>query len=412
LSAHRFAYAALLLAGACARVANVLDAPQIPDAGTQSAGGTAGAAGAIDAGEAGTGPAPGDVGTSTLAAGIGHSCVTVRGAMYCWGDNTSGELGVGDNVSRNAPTRVGTRGDWQAVAAGASHSCALRSDASVYCFGANSIGQLGVATITGSAVPVATSIIGPVRELATEVNHVCAIGTDGSLQCWGENFEGEIGQNDPPPFVSQYLPTQIGTDHDWLAVSTGQGDTCGIRGSNALYGWGRNSSAQLGLGDGAPIQFRTPTKIGVTTYVQVKAGQDHTCAIRTDGGLECWGLNDSGSLGTGDRTAHSSAIQIGSKLDWRELSLNVFHTCAIDSAQHLFCWGRNVEGQLGTGTNDDQLSPALIDGENYVQVAVGRFHTCAMKADDSIYCTGANDAGQLGVRDNERRNALTRVQLP
>ena len=58
------------------------------------------------------------------------------------------------------------------------------------------------------------------------------------------------------------------------------------------------------------------------------------------------------------------------------------------------------------------LSPTLVAGEGFVQVAVGRFHTCALKTDDSVWCTGANDAGQLGLGSTDRTNAFTEVTFP
>lgn len=408
----RVAAFGLLLLGSCSRVSEVLTPnPNAPDAGT---GGTADAAldapidAPIDAAEGGVGM----LASSSLDAGTGHSCATLHGALYCWGDNARGELGLGDTTARSRPTRIVGFDDYVQVAAGANHSCALRNTGAVYCFGANDIGQLGIPGIGQSLTPAQVSLPSAGVAIATEINHVCLIASDASLICWGENIEGEIGQNDPPPVVSQFPPTEVGTDHDWIASDTGQGDTCGLRGAGDLYCWGRNTSSQLGLGDGAPAQLRTPTRVGDATYSRIQAGQDHTCGIRTDGALYCWGQNQAGNLGTGDRTAHTSPTLIGSKLDWQELSLDTFHTCAIDRAQHLFCWGRNVEGQLGVGDTDDRLSPTLVTGEGFVQVAVGRFHTCALKADDSVWCTGANDAGQLGVGDTDRRNLFTLVQFP
>jgi alpha-tubulin suppressor-like RCC1 family protein len=422
--AARLVYLGALLVLSCSRVSNVLTLPSgspldagaggvaggsAPDAAT-TAGTNAGADAAPDAQplEAGT------LTTSSLAAGIDHNCAALNGALYCWGDNTDGQLGLGDTNSRNVPTRVGALGDWKLVACGDSHSCAVRSDGTAYCFGGNSIGQLGTSSMDSSLVPVKVESSAVVTDIVTEVNHVCVIGSDGALVCWGENLEGEIGQNDPPNpmFISSFAPIEVGTDRDWSAVATGQGDTCGVRGGGNLYCWGRNSSSQLGLGDGAPQQTRTPTAVGTTLYSHVAAGQDHSCAIRTDGVLFCWGLNTYGFLGTGDRVTQTSPTQVGAKVDWVQIALDVFHTCAIDSSQHLFCWGRNLEGQLGVGDNDDRLSPAQVTGEGFVQVAVGRFHTCVLKADDSVWCTGIADAGVLGLGDNNRRNTFTELTFP
>lgn len=367
------------------------DAPSPPDAQT---------------GEAGT------LTTSSIDAGDQHSCATLRGALYCWGDNQRGQLGVGDTTARPSPTRVGSLGDWAEVTTGKNHSCARRSDGSAYCFGANDIGQLGTAPLAQSLEPRRVTLPSPAAHIVTEANHVCVITDLGALLGWGENLEGELGQGDAPPFVSQFPPVAIGTDQDWTAVDTGQGDTCGLRGSGDLYCWGRNTSAQLGLGDGALQQTRAPTLVGTTTYRRIQAGQDHSCGIRNDGALDCWGQNQFGNLGTGDRAAHSSAIQIGTKQDWQAISLDTFHSCAIDLAQHLYCWGRNVEGQLGTGDNDDRLSPSQVPGEGFVQVAVGRFHTCALKADDSVWCTGADESGELGLGTTDRTATFSQLSFP
>jgi len=415
--AARLASFALLL-GACSRVSEVLT--PIPDRLDAGTGGALDAT-APDAEPDATAPdaapdaplgEPGMLTTSSVDVGFAHSCATLRGVLYCWGDNARGQLGVGDNSARTLPTRVGALTDWEQAAAGSAHSCARRSDGSVYCFGANDIGQLGLAGSEQRLVPATVALPDAVSAIVSEVNHVCAIAINGALVCWGENLEGEIGQGDGPPFISQFAPTAVGTERDWTAVDTGQGDTCGLRGGGQLYCWGRNTSSQLGLGDGGPEQTRTPTRVGDATYSRIHAGQDHTCGIRTDGSLDCWGLNTYGFLGLGDRAARTSPTQVGSKRDWLEISLAVFHTCAVDAAQHLYCWGRNVEGQLGLGDTEDRLSPTLVAGEGFVQVAVGQFHTCALKADDSVWCTGADDSGQLGLGDTERRNSFSRVTFP
>jgi alpha-tubulin suppressor-like RCC1 family protein len=401
-NAARLAGLCWLLISSCSRVSDVLtlNPENLPDASGQTPDAAPDAA------------APGTLTTSSVDSGVGHSCATLHGVLYCWGDNSRGQLGLGDTTARDRPTRIGVLGDWARVAAGANHSCALRSDGTAHCFGADDIGQLGQAGLGQSLVPLSVALPVAATQIVTESNHVCVIGGDGALVCWGENIEGEIGQADSPPFVSQFAPVSVGTDHDWTAVDTGQGHTCGLRGPGDLYCWGRNTSSQLGLGDGAPEQTRVPTRVGTATYSRIHAGQNHTCGIRTDGSLECWGDNQFGNLGTGDRVAHSSPIRIGDQQDWLEISLDTFHSCAIDASSHLFCWGRNVEGQLGVGDTDDRLSPTPIPGEGFTQVAVGRFHTCALKSDDSVWCTGANDSSQLGLGDTERRSAFTELSFP
>jgi alpha-tubulin suppressor-like RCC1 family protein len=403
---------ALLLA-ACSHISEVLTpVGQAFDAGVGSGAGAGGAGGAPEGGPDAQAGQNGTLTSSSLNSGQGHTCATLHGVLYCWGDNARGQLGLGDTTQRNSPARVGALGDWSQVAAGATHSCALRSDGAVYCFGGNDYGQLGQKTSEPTLAPMQLPLPSAAASIASEVNDVCIVGVDGALLCWGDNAEGQIGQDDPPPFSTPLPPTEVGTDRDWALADTGQGHTCGLRGPGDLYCWGRDTVSQLGLGDGSPEQTRTPTRVGTQTYVRIHAGQDHTCGIGTDGALYCWGLNMSGNLGTGDRIAHSTPTPIGPKVDWQQVSLYTFHSCAIDSAQHLFCWGRNVEGQLGVGDTDDRLSPTQVDGEGFTQVAVGLFHTCALKTDDTVWCTGIDDAGELGLGDTDRRNLFTQVQFP
>jgi alpha-tubulin suppressor-like RCC1 family protein len=398
---------ALLLAFSCSRVAEVLtttaDPTSSPDAGGDAEAGAAGAGGEPSEATVGT------LASSSLDAGKAQSCLTLRGALYCWGANQRGQLGLGDTGQRNLPTRVGLRGDWAEVTTGGDHDCARRADGSVFCFGANDIGQLGRSDIAESSVPIEVALPSGATRVVAEVNHVCTLTQDAALYCWGENLEGELGQDDAAPFARQLPPVEVGTDHDWIAVDTGEGGTCGVRGSGELYCWGRNTTSQLGLGDGTPVQLRAPMRVGTASYVAVQTGQDQTCGIQADGALYCWGGNDFGNLGTGDRLLRSVPTQIGDKQDWRAVSLDTFHACGVDAAQHLFCWGRNAEGQLGTGDTEDRLTPTQVQGEGFVQIAVGLFHTCALKADDSVWCTGANESGELGLGDTDRRNVFTQL---
>jgi alpha-tubulin suppressor-like RCC1 family protein len=402
-----------LVSLACSHVSEVLT--PIAAGGDSALGGSGSGGGpGADGGLGGTpagGSDPGQLPTSSIDAGTAHSCATLLGVLYCWGDNAQGQLGLGDTTSRSLPTRVGESEDWAQVAAGEAHSCARLRDGKVFCFGANNLGQLGAPTPSQSLSPLAVDLPAA-REVATEINHVCALSNDAELYCWGENSEGQLGQDDSPPFADQLDPTQVGSDADWTAVDTGQGDTCGLRGAGDLYCWGRNTESQLGLGEGAPTQTRSPSRVDTARYLRVQAGQDHSCAIDDNGRLYCWGLNDHGNLGTGDREAHSTPYQIGDKGDWLEVSLDTFHTCAIDASSDLYCWGRNAEGQLGVGDTDDRLSPTRVPGGGFSQLSVGRFHTCALKPDQSVWCTGANDAGQLGLGDTARRSSFEQLTLP
>ena len=411
----------------CREVAEVLSAPgevglagSAGSAGTapggSDAGGSAGTAGSEmgQAGEPAMGgarPADPQLG-SFVDSGDAHSCAARFGILYCWGANSDGRLGVGDNLDRNAPERVGFDADWIAIATGTAHTCALKSDGGVWCFGANNVGQLGQGHNLPSNVPLRVALPDAAVQLSSQNSTACVVLESGELWCWGRNWEGNIGLNDTHPGVDQLLPVRSGEESDWLLTGTGDGHTCGIRAGGLLFGWGRNTAANLGLGSTVDQQRRAATQIGSDAdWINVVAGQDASCGIRSGGQLFCWGENTFGTLGLGDRDQRLVPAEVVVGRVWSDVSIDTFHGCGVDADQNLYCWGRNIEGQLGTADLDDRLLPEPV-GTGFVQVAAGRMFSCARTSDHRVFCTGENVAGQLGLADNTRRNTFSEVALP
>jgi alpha-tubulin suppressor-like RCC1 family protein len=416
---------------ACQDVAEVLHAPSevaLAGAGAQAAAGSAGLGGGgtggasiVTAGEAGESglAAPDPALGAFVDGGDAHGCATRFGILYCWGSNGSGRLGFADELGRSRPTRVGKDADWISVATGVAHTCAVKVDGSVWCFGANDRGQLGQgaaqATLLASAEPLLVPLPGKALSLSSQSDTACAVLESGELYCWGNNYEGNIGLGDVHPGADQWSPVRVSDFTDWTQIGTGQGHTCAVRSPGLLFGWGRNTAGNLGLGQKAEDQRRSPTQIGVEQdWLSVVAGQDASCGLRAGGRLFCWGGNSFATLGLGDREERLSPTEVAPPApgdSWRGASLDTFHACGVASDGALYCWGRNLEGQLGTDDNDDRLGPARV-GSDFVQVAVGRFFSCAVTSDARIACTGANDAGQLGLGDNTRRKTFTDLTFP
>jgi len=411
----------------CREVTEVLSAPDGVSvagvAGDSAAGTSAGGRGGApvasggEVGDAGQ-PAAGGAEAADPELGVfvdsgdAHSCATRFGILYCWGENGDGRLGVGDDLDRNAPTRVGLAADWTAVATGVAHTCSLKADGSVWCFGANTVGQLGQGHTQPSNVPLLVALPGPVVQLSSQHNTACAVLETGDLHCWGRNWEGNIGLSDTHPGVDQLLPIRSGDQSEWRLTGTGDGHTCGIRSPGLLFGWGRNTAANLGIGQTVDQQRRTATQIGTDVdWVGVVSGQDASCGLRSGGSLFCWGGNSFGTLGLGDREQRLLPAQVVAGRVWSDVSIDTFHGCGIDAQQSLYCWGRNIEGQLGTGDLEDRLSPEPV-GSGFAQVAAGRMFSCAAMPDARVFCTGENAAGQLGLGDSTRRNAFSEVSFP
>jgi alpha-tubulin suppressor-like RCC1 family protein len=129
--------------------------------------------------------------------------------------------------------------------------------------------------------------------------------------------------------------------------------------------------------------------------VALGGGGGHTCAVKTDGSLWCWGNNFYGQLGDGTYTSRNTPVQIMSS-EVSSVALGGYHTCAVKTDGSLWCWGLNDVGQLGDGTNTSKTTPVQIMSSGVSSVALGYAHTCAVKADGSLWCWGRNNYGQLG----------------
>lgn len=131
-------------------------------------------------------------------------------------------------------------------------------------------------------------------------------------------------------------------------------------------------------------------------WLALAAGRFHTCGVRGDHSLWCWGNNDLGQLGDGSRACTHRPSQVGSDADWQELSLGAAHTCAIKTDGRLFCWGDNHQGQLGVGDGLDRTGPAQVGQATWLAVAAGSAHSCGVRADGTLWCWGSNEYDQLG----------------
>jgi alpha-tubulin suppressor-like RCC1 family protein len=134
--------------------------------------------------------------------------------------------------------------------------------------------------------------------------------------------------------------------------------------------------------------------------VSLSAGATHGCALRDDGSLWCWGSSERGKLGSGEPDdSLLPAPEVTGGTDWAQVSAGHSHTCAVKEDGRLLCWGRGDSGQLGTGSTDDSDVPVqeVTRSTNWAKVAAGRFHTCALRRDGRLFCWGRDDRGQLGI---------------
>lgn len=189
-------------------------------------------------------------GIATVAAGNFHTCalrtVAAGGQAFCWGLNGNGQVGNGGVVSPvTTPAQVGALAQ-RAIAAGAFHTCAAdNATGAVRCWGNNGSGQLGDNTTTQSTTPVANGLAGA-TQLALGDFYSCARLDTGAVRCWGANGSGQVGNNGG--FVNSLVPVPVAGTLDANQISAKLRGTCALRADGGLSCWGANYWGQFGDG--------------------------------------------------------------------------------------------------------------------------------------------------------------------
>ncbi len=339
-----------------------------------------------------------------VAAGALHSCgLTLRNEILCWGANSTGQLGTGDDVFRTIPWPVahGTT-EFSLVVPGAAHTCALSVDNDVFCWGANNAGQLGLGNLSEIQVSVPVEVGGgrSYSGVAAGGAHSCALSTSRTAFCWGNGAQGQLGTGvvlgDPRPF-----PDSVIGDISFKSITAGTDHTCGLAVGGEAYCWGLGRNGRLGVG--STENMAEPSQAGNgMPFSEISAGDTHTCAIGLDGMAYCWGDGSQGQLGTGGVDASDVPVPVAGGLVFDKISAGGGYSCGVAGSGEAYCWGRNELGQLGEGTLLDRYEPTLVgDGMTFHTVTAGLgllgTATCGMGTDGIAYCWGDGLGGQTGT---------------
>lgn len=345
-----------------------------------------------------------------LATGVAHTCqIRAGGALYCWGDNTSGQFGDSTRTSQLVPTRAATTLTLVAVTAGSDHTCGLTASGTAYCWGGNAYGQLGDRTTTTRLAPVAVGGGLQFTQLAAGALFTCGIATGGAAYCWGNGSTGQLGNGSLAP---QTLPTPVTGGLTFLSLSAfGDNHACGLY-YGYPYCWGYNFDGELG--DSTTTNRLAPVLVKGGLYLkQLASGTYHTCGLDSyTGTAYCWGDNNVSQLGWGTPPQDELApgiVQGGNA--FIALAAGGGHTCGLLSNETAYCWGSNPDGGLGNGTTTTSLLPVPVSGGlTFRRLSAGDGFTCGLTPASALYCWGRNTAGQVG--DGSTANKLTPVLIP
>ncbi|HVT78846.1 MAG TPA: RHS repeat-associated core domain-containing protein [Acidimicrobiales bacterium] len=355
---------------------------------------------------------------AAVALGNVHTlALTANGAVYAWGNNANGQLGVGDTNPRSTPTQVsGLSSGVIAIATRNNSSYALKSDGTLVSWGRNDAGQLGSGdTVEYHSPHAVASVAGATAVSAGEFSAYAL--TSSGVKSWGLNTLNQLGRTCSGSAC--WTPALVGglTGLTITAIAAGGYHGVALASTGSVYVWGSNSDGQLGQGT---IGGTNPSSaIPITTIANigsVNAGRYLTVAIGTDGTTYTFGDNANGQLGDGTTTDTGTATNQPAEARGDESSLNNsapggwYHTLALRTNGTVAASGLNSSGQLGDGTTTDRNKPVAVNGlKNITAVATGLYHSVALDTAGNVWTWGQNTNGQLGDGTTTDRHLPIRV---
>lgn len=417
----------------------VSDSPVTDSAVTDAGGGDSG-----DSGDAGCKVVSGGLDLDdafTVSAGSSHTCaIRQDGALYCWGANNFGQLGVPQVAALSSskplkvifPAALGTARITQ-VALSEQTSFAVDSQLRLWAWGENTSGLLAIGSADNNphdvpaVVKTGTAANAPpllVRKVAPHWYAACALAATGDPMCWGKNFAGELGVPPTAPAlnVDSFVPVKAFSFADSpnanaiLAVGTGSSATCYASGdvSAGMRCWGTAFGGLLldttAASAGVNYAAHTPiiTAGGALPFVDVMYGTNYGAVLDKNGRIFTWGSTNNSQHGTGAPPAGTAKSLPGA---WISMSTGYVFFCAVDDQKVVRCRGSNTQKQLGRVTaspaEDERMDPVVLaNGQNFGNVRsvhAGFFHACAIvqgacggKGPGQVKCWGQGDKGQLG----------------
>ncbi|MGH7504413.1 MAG: RCC1 domain-containing protein [Longimicrobiales bacterium] len=350
-----------------------------------------------------------------VSAGGDHACaLSTDGAVFCWGANTSGQLGTGGVETSVVPVRVTADSSFTQIASGERHTCALTGSGVLFCWGWNFYGQLGNKSTIDQGLPIPVAPETRFQSVSTGWFHTCAITVAGEAFCWGANGQGQLGNGGTQ---QSDRPVRVASGLRFSSITAGGFHTCGLTTARTVYCWGLNHQGQLGTGM-AESTTRPARVDGGGDYIDVSAGYAHTCGVLEGGAPRCWGSNGAGELGVafvsppGVPGSTRPADVLAVIVPFVSIDAGLELTCGVTTDARGWCWGEGSEGQLGTGAYTAWSTPqpvANVPDFAFVS-AGGDKYACGFTRSSDLFCWGSGQQGQLGSAGAPMTAAPRRVR--
>ena len=316
--------------------------------------------------------------TQVTAISVGNTsaCALEGGSVFCWGMNSSGQLGDGTNNDSTTPVKVSANASFNnsnvsSINVGSQTACAVRSS-SVFCWGSNAQGRLGinvaVATTASSNLPLMVAdnspfINGAVSKVEVGYTHACAVRDmgqgDRKMYCWGANYDNQVNGTGTTSFLAPTaVPTGTGfTNLNVADFSVGEAFSCAVEASS-VYCWGGNGgSVTPGMPAAVPVKIAAANGFANTAVTAVSGGAYLSCALES-GKAYCWGSNLTRGAGA-NPPAGAGAALVASTADFpntnvTDLETTPFGACGLEGGK-VSCWG-----MLPDAGNADSPAPSPV----------------------------------------------------
>jgi alpha-tubulin suppressor-like RCC1 family protein len=341
-----------------------------------------------------------------FSAGANHACYKENdGDVYCWGTNASGEVGTGDTKPILTPTKIPAFQNAAYIDAGRGKTCIVKSDNTVWCLGTNEFGELGngIASKFETSLVQVTGIANASKVSARGDGFVCALLSDQTVKCWGKGTLNQLGDGGG---VSSLTPVTVFGLANVTQMESGRGGhSCALKADQSVWCWGNNSSGQLGDGTTNATLVPVQANLGVTA-TKLTAGYVHSCAVLTDNTSKCWGSNGVGKLGNGTTTDAPTPVVVTGVTNATDIVSGVHHSCALLSGGTVKCWGQGTwNGQIGTGDFKNTFTPVDIPLTGVEEIYRGEYFTMAILNSGEVAYWG-------GSGEMSGRGQTTSVQVP
>lgn len=310
------------------------------------------------------------------------------------------EISAGSDITcaRTVPRGDGPAQQALPALASAAGSPNAQAANRVWCWGSNIADPPGLPTGAVQTTPWPIGGLRDITQISAGGRVACALGQDGSAWCW-DYYAPVAGDR----LGLAPVPVKLS---DIIQIAAG-GHTCMLRRDTTVHCWGFNEYGQVGDGTKEPRRVPALVLKGAT---QVASGLGHTCALMTDSRVQCWGKSTHGELGGGTREWRARPAPVPGLEGVAAIASTGEHTCAQMKDGTVRCWGANWSGQVGDGTKVARTSPVPVRGvTGAIQIATGDEHSCAVVRGGDLYCWGSNFAGSIGNGNNVHQPLPVRV---